>query len=241
MKHRILAIDTSTKTQALALVEEERVMARRQTVVRTNHATSLLRNIDDMLKSIGWSGSDLTLIAVGLGPGTFTGLRVGLANAKAIARSVGAAIVGVDSMSAMARPIAALFNGTVVPITDARRGEVYLSRYRTAEGAVTLEAAPEAMVPSRARTVIEAVSGPVVLVGSGLRAFADLQQWDRANVKVLASAWDAPSSVSIAVMARTLLEERGGDDLAALEPNYVRLSDAELNFGPPDSDTAVLK
>ena len=84
---RALAIDTSTKAQSLALTDGDRVVARRITHVRTNHSESLLRNIDDMLAQARWGLSELDLVAAGLGPGTFTGLRVGLATAKALARS----------------------------------------------------------------------------------------------------------------------------------------------------------
>ena len=240
MTDRILAMDTSTRAQSLALVEDDRVVARKVTTT-PNHATTLLRNIDDLMSGAGWKPADLRLVAVGLGPGTFTGLRVGLANAKAIARSAGAAIVGVDSMEALASPIAALVDGVVVTIADARRGEVYLAKYRARDGAVTTVAGAEAMLPERARESIAAESGPLVLVGTGLRAFAELTRWERPDVRVLSSAWDAPSSVSIAILARRLLEYRGPDDLAALEPNYVRLSDAELNFGPPDAADAGSK
>lgn len=238
---RTLAVDTSTKAQALALTDGATVVARRLTRVKTNHSESLLANIDDMLRQAAWKPGDLELVCVGLGPGTFTGLRVGLSTAKALARATGAALVGVDSLAATANPITALFDGYVVSLVDARRGEVYLGvHHRTASG-LACDHAAEAATPARVRAVVEELEGPVVIAGGGLRAYPELLTWQRSDIVCLPEPWDGPSSVSIAFLGARMFADRGPDDLAELEPNYVRLSDAEMNFGPPDTQQTVLK
>lgn len=240
--NRILAIDTSTKMQALALVEGHAPVARRLTRVTTNHSTTLLANIDDMLTQARWSADDLDGVAVGLGPGTFTGLRVGLATGKAIARSTGAALVGVDSLAAVANPVTSLFSGPVVAVVDARRGEVYCGWFRREDDDLAT------MTPAHATTAEDVVARiieadePVVIVGNGLRAHPEaFAALDQTMVRRLPEPWDGPSSVSIAFLGRRLVEARGPDDIAGLEPNYIRVSDAELNFGPPDATRSVLK
>lgn len=227
---KTLAIDTSTKTQALSLTEGGRVLARRLSVVRTNHSESLLANIDDMLRQAEWRVGDLDLVGIGLGPGTFTGLRVGLATAKAIARSSDAALVGISSLAATARPVSALFDGTIYAVCDARRGEVYVAAYRASASVFAEYRHASAQTPAALAAEIEATTGPVAIVGNGLRAFDSLQTWTRPDVTVMGPAWDAPSSVSIALLAAAELADSGPADLAALEPDYVRPSDAEANL-----------
>ncbi len=226
---KTLAIDTSTKTQSLALTEGDTVVARRLCIVRTNHSGSLLANIDDMLAQADWEPAQLDLVAVGVGPGAFTGLRVGVATAKGIARGAGAALVGVSSLEATARPISALVDATIFALCDARRGEVYAASYQSMNGALTPLSAAAAMTPALLRQAVDAVPGPVVLVGNGLRAHDELRTWDRPQTQVMAQPWDAPSSVSIAMLAARHLAAFGPDDIAALEPDYVRVSDAEMN------------
>lgn len=236
----ILALDTSTKSQALALVYDGEAVARRLTRVRTNHSESLLQNIDDMLVQAGWTVDDLDLVTTGIGPGTFTGLRVGVSTAKAIARSGDIPIIGVCSLAATARPVSALFEGTCFAVCDARRGEVYVASYRITAGDVEAVTEPHAATPDTVRGYVDGVDGPVVLIGNGLRKFPTLADWDRPDVRVLSQPWDGPSSVSIALLGNAAFVADGPDDLAALEPNYVRPSDAEMNFGPPDSTESRL-
>jgi tRNA threonylcarbamoyladenosine biosynthesis protein TsaB len=238
---RVLALDTSTKSQVLALMEGTDVVARRMSRVRVNHSETLLANVDDMLAQARWTIDSLELVTAGLGPGTFTGLRVGLATAKGIARGAGAPIVGVSSLAATANPVTSLFDGTVVALCDARRGEVYCGAYRRDEEGLETVVPPHAAAPRAIRTLVEGIDDEVVVVGNGLRAYPELQDWDRPDVQTLAQPWDGPSSVSIALLGRRRLEHEGADDLAALEPDYVRLSDAEVNIGPPDATSSVPK
>lgn len=238
---RILALDTSTKSQVLALVEGSDVVARRMGRVRVNHSETLLANIDDMLRQARWKRDGIDLVTVGLGPGTFTGLRVGLATAKAIARGGDSPIVGVSSLAATANPVTSLFAGTVVALCDARRGEVYCAAYRRTDEGLGCVETPRALAPDNVRTLVATFDGPVTLVGNGLRAFEELQTWETSDVQTLPQPWDGPSSVSIALLGLTTFRTDGPDDLAALEPDYVRLSDAEVNFGPPETQSSVSK
>lgn len=227
---KTLAIDTSTNAQCLALTQGPELVARRLSFPRPNHSATLLSNIDDMLEQAGWRPTELELVAVGLGPGTFTGLRTGLATAKAIARSAQAAIVGISSLAATARPLTALFDGTIVAVCDARRGEVYCATFRADGGRLHSLTPATARTPTAVRALVESTSGPVVLVGSGLRAFSELTDWAREDIRVMAPPWDPPSSVSLALLAAERLATGGADDLAALEPDYVRPSDAEIHL-----------
>ncbi len=225
---KILAVDTSTKIQVLGLTIGTAQVARVQHKVRVDHSNTLLSNINAMLSQHGLKVQDLDLVACGLGPGSFTGLRVGMANAKAIARAADAPIVGVSSLAAIARPVAALHDGTIVSGIDARRGEVFAVAFDNEMQPLDDEVA---YTPDELHQMIEALAETtnVKLVGNGFRAHDSLQNW-AGNVELLDPAWDWPSPYSIAMMAKNRLEESGPDDLVSLEPNYIRPSDAEISW-----------
>ncbi|MFU8805549.1 MAG: tRNA (adenosine(37)-N6)-threonylcarbamoyltransferase complex dimerization subunit type 1 TsaB, partial [Bradymonadaceae bacterium] len=96
---RILAIDAATRVQSLALIEGDEVVEHRLQRARYNHSSTLITNIDDLFGSQGFTVHDIDLFAVGRGPGSFTGLRVAMAVAKALARATQKPIVGVSSLA----------------------------------------------------------------------------------------------------------------------------------------------
>lgn len=229
MSRYILAIDTATRYQSLALVDGSDPVARRLHHIKLDHSDTLLHNISDMLDQHQVAVADLDLVAVGLGPGSFTGLRVGLANAKALARAADCAIVGVSSLAAVARPACYMHEGPVVAAIDARRGEVFTATFQGRGADFTRLDEERTARPEELRSaILEYADGAhTLVVGDGVRRFPDqLATFDHARIRVLDAPWDAPSSVSIAFLGRALFDERGGDDLGLLEPNYIRPSDA---------------
>lgn len=223
---RILAMDTSSRVQTLALVQGDTLLARRHHVANTNHASTLLHNISDMLSQHDMTIHDLDLIACGIGPGSFTGLRVGLANAKGIALATGAGLVGVSSLEAMARPVWSATQSTVVALADARRNEAYVATYDS--NFVQLHDA-RAMSPGDAVKHIQELcsTGDVAIVGSALTVYAEAFQ-DIPNVRSFGEGWDCPSPFSLALIGRAQALKTGATSWSLLEPNYIRPSDAEI-------------
>lgn len=225
---RVLAMDTSTHTQALALIEGDEQIARRHHLTRGNHADTLLHNIHDMLGQHAWTLDSIDLVACGLGPGSFTGLRVGLANAKALAFAAGAALGGVSSLAAIARPVTALHQGPVLVAVDARRLEVYAGVYVADERGLHAIRVDQALSPALLMQWISELP-EVVVVGGGFQAyFADDSM--PGHARLLDSAWNSPSPFSVGTMARAHVLQAGPGDLVTLEPNYIRPSDAESNL-----------
>ncbi len=230
---RVLALDTATRTQSLALLDGETVLEHSQRRVRFNHGSSLLVHIDQMFQEHHIVTADLDLVAVGVGPGSFTGLRVGLAIAKSLARAENVPLVGVSTLAALALETAQAHpQAAVCPMYDARRQEVYAGVYSFTDGALVQvdpdrTAAPAAM---RERVLELAQSRPVVVLGDGPRKYDDLADWPGADVTVLPPRADAPSAAAIALLGRE--KARRGDvaDVGALEPNYIRPTDAELSL-----------
>ncbi len=238
---RVLALDTATRTQSLALMDGPTVLEHSQRQVKFNHGSSLLTHLSETLEEHRLEVGELDLIAVGIGPGSFTGLRVGLAIAKSLARAENIPIVGVSTLAALAYPVAIGHQfAAVCPMYDARRQEVYAGVYvydephlRQLEPDQT--ASPEAM---REKVLeIATTSRPVILVGNGPRKYDELAAWDMPDVNwetpdvtVLPPWADGPSALGIALLGREKAQHGKLDDIASLEPNYIRPTDAELNY-----------
>lgn len=126
---RVLAVETSTLSGGAALLDGERVVGEYTLDVRITHSERLMAAIDQLLSDAGWTARDLEGIAVTVGPGSFTGLRVGLSTVKGLALALSIPVAAVPTLDAMAAmlPFASL---PVCPVLDARKREVYASLYR---------------------------------------------------------------------------------------------------------------
>ena len=245
--HRVLSLDTSTRVQSIALLEGDEPLEQRQRRVHYNHGSTALAYLDALLQSQNLSASDVDLFVCGLGPGSFTGLRVGLATMKALARATGRPIEGVSSLAAMAYPHARTLGpgALVCAAIDARRREVYGGCWRltqpTDDGqAPGLEAlvAPAAFAPQDLQRQLTALleAHPQVerlqIVGTGSQRHPAMVPPDDPRVLAL-PPWlqPAPDPVALATLGRLQVVRRGqGSDLHSLEPDYCRPSDAELNL-----------
>ena len=127
-KVKILGIETSTDVGSLALVEGKNVLARGDIDTHLRHSSRLIPLLDELLREAGWTAEELEGIGVGLGPGSFTGIRVGLAVGRGLAYGLKIPLAGAGSFAALARAVAA-GNGRVVVISDARRGRLYGALY----------------------------------------------------------------------------------------------------------------
>ena len=242
----IACLDTATLTLSCALCElndgELRVVTE-----RTDHAPArpgpqgptgghggrLPGALQDLLLAADVELPALTGYAVGLGPGSFTGLRIGLATWKGLAYANQRPIAGCSSLAAMA--LAALPDAPpgalLVPLLDARKGEVYAGFYRAAGGSVQAVAPDAALAPAAlAARVVELRDGgehPGAF-GDGLAAYAGQLQ----AIPALATGVRTPPAAAVGALCAATLEGAGYDAtrLFALEPHYVRPSEAELKF-----------
>ncbi|MBU0571072.1 MAG: tRNA (adenosine(37)-N6)-threonylcarbamoyltransferase complex dimerization subunit type 1 TsaB [Candidatus Omnitrophica bacterium] len=126
---KTLAFDTSTKFLSIALLEGDRLIAESHEEAGIRHSELLVPVIKDMLDEAGWKVDDIGLIAVGLGPGSFTGLRIAAATAKGMVAATGSKVIGVPSMDAMVRNFTAGGKKKLIPLIDARKEKVYVCIY----------------------------------------------------------------------------------------------------------------
>lgn len=215
---RLLAVETSTLAGGVALLEGERVIGEYLLDVRVTHSERLMPAIDRLLTDAGWTATALDGLAVAVGPGSFTGLRIGLSAVKGLAWALGIAVAAVPTLDAMAAsmPFAAL---PVCPVLDARKGEVYCSLYRWDGAAMRREWDYLAL----AREALAArLSEPTVLVGDGAEAVASR------HVRLAPPHRRMPSAAAVGVLGLTRF--RAGEVVSATElaPIYLRPSAAEL-------------
>lgn len=222
---RILGIDTATWRASVGLRVGERLVCERSQLADGSHAISLLRLIDDVLQAGDCAVGDLDAVAVSGGPGSFTGLRIGLSVAKGLAYATGARLISVPTLEALARTVAD--RGTAIcALLDARKREVYAACFApTSDGLQRLTddllLTPEALVDRLPR--------PCVLLGDGVAAYgAFLQSRLREGVTLLPYDRYGPRGGVVATLGAERWRAGLVDAFASLEPAYIRPSEAEL-------------
>jgi tRNA threonylcarbamoyladenosine biosynthesis protein TsaB len=243
----VAALDTATLTLSCALVDVSAGAPPRVRSVRTDraaakpeqsklggHSAALPNALVTLLQAEGLAIPAVEGYAVGLGPGSFTGLRIGLATWKGLAYANRRPVAGASSLAAMAMAAAAdAEEGAIlVPLLDARKGEVYAGFYRAGAGGL-VEVADEVAVPpqalaARVQALVAEGSRPVAF-GEGYDAHAETFA---PAVPRLATAVATPPADALAALVAERLAGAAYDAQAlfALEPHYVRPSEAELKF-----------
>jgi tRNA threonylcarbamoyladenosine biosynthesis protein TsaB len=228
-----LALDTSTSVGSVALVADETVLARASATVKGQHGELLMGTIARCLEEAGRALPEVDLLAVGIGPGSFTGVRVGVATVKGLAVARGLPLVGVSSFAAMARGVGH-GDGLVAVFAHAHRADVYAALYTPGPGGPEPLLDPFSSSPSAAlERIREAAAGRLVtLLGDGLRLYRTEVLAVLVGAELSTADLDAPDAVSVALEGRRRFLTHGPDDTALLDPLYVRPSDAEPPVTP---------
>jgi tRNA threonylcarbamoyladenosine biosynthesis protein TsaB len=233
---RALGLETATWTASVGIVDDQCALAERSVRVSDSHARVLLGLIDDVLGDAGLGIADLDLLAVSIGPGSFTGLRIGLSVAKGIALAAGTAVTGVPTLEALARA-AGPRQGVVCPVLDARKGEVYGATFRWEQDSLVALTPPVVVAPRR---FAERLEPPCLLLGDGVDVYRDVWTERFGDAAELATLDEIPpSGVVVAALGAELYMREGARAVADLEPMYVRRSEAELNHNRHSRDTIV--
>lgn len=224
----VLGLDTATRaTAAAVLTDDGRAFERRDDPppgARPAHAARLLELTEAVLADAGIGWDDVDRIAVGIGPGSFTGLRIGLASARALAQSRRLELVGVGSLRALAAPAAADHDGPVLAVLDARRGEAFAAAWRGDRSLLE----PVALSPDALAAAAGGLGTDVLAVGEGSVAFRAVLEQAGAAVGPDGSAVHRLSAVAVCRLA-TAQRPVGRD---ALVPDYRRAPDAVARRAP---------
>lgn len=215
---RVLAVETSTLSGGAALLDGERVVGEYVLDVRVTHSERLMAAIDQLLSDAAWTARDLEGLAVAVGPGSFTGLRVGLSTVKGLALALSIPVAAVPTLDAMAAmlPFAAL---PVCPVLDARKREVYASLYRWDGLGMRREWDYLAVAPEE---LSRRLDEPVIVVGDGADAISS------PCARRVAPPRRGPAPGVVGALGHARLAIGDTVPIAELAPIYLRPSEAEL-------------
>lgn len=225
MSELLLTVDTATPSGSVAVTRGETVLGEILLNVKANHTDRLLVTIRQLLTDVGLTVQDLDAFGVLLGPGAFTGLRVGVATVKGLAMAMGKPVVGVSSLRSLALQVP-FPRYPLCVLLDARKKEVYVGLYSW-EAGLPAPLKPEAVMPPE--DLLAELEGEVLFAGDGAvhyRTLITRQLGDRAHFV----PWPlhVPRASMAAALALADLRQGQTIPLEILAPRYIRLSEAEV-------------
>ncbi|CAN5227448.1 tRNA (adenosine(37)-N6)-threonylcarbamoyltransferase complex dimerization subunit type 1 TsaB [soil metagenome] len=219
----VLGIETSTPQASVSIGSEEGVVASALAARRPNYVEFLLPAIRFCLDGAGLVYNDVAGIAVSRGPGLLTGLRVGVATAKALAQALSLPIVGMASLDLLAYEVR-YSPKTICAMLDARRGEVYYAMYRTSPGGIQRMSDYSLAKPEQLALGIAARSDDVLLVGNGALLYRGIFAEADAGTEIGTVGDASPNAVALVELAAARMRRRDFDPLTGLNPMYLRRS-----------------
>ncbi|HZP45273.1 MAG TPA: tRNA (adenosine(37)-N6)-threonylcarbamoyltransferase complex dimerization subunit type 1 TsaB [Candidatus Binataceae bacterium] len=222
----VLGIETGTATASLGLVDHGQIRAQLNRELPT-HCSGLPDAVAELLRAAALTIPDLAAFAVGLGPGSFTGLRVGLSYAKGLAAASGKPLVGVPSLDAIAMAGAeqGADGGIICPVLDGRHGEVYAALYRRSGDALE-KLSDDRALPAAQLDLL--VADPVLFIG-GPAALDATRRMASVDGSSRAVPYGELRGVMVAVAGALALSQGGYQASAALEPRYVGSREIPIN------------
>lgn len=224
---RVLAIDTSNYVLGIALIDEEKVIGEHITNVKVNHSVRVMPAIEQLMKECGVVPADLTKIVVAKGPGSYTGVRIGVTIAKTLAWSLNIPLVGVSSLEIIAASTARYFSGVVSPLFDARRGQVYTGLYKFNEGRLSTLEKDQLILSTDWATELKKRSETILFAGNDLPLHRAGIEEILGEQAIFAEITEHnPRPAELALLGRDL----PGEDVHSFVPNYIRLAEAEAKW-----------
>ena len=222
----ILAFETSAKAASVALLEGDKLLSESYQNTGMTHSQTLMVMAEDMLKQCGKTAKDVDAVAVAEGPGSFTGVRIGVAAAKGFAWGREIPCYGVSTLEAMARSLG-IYDGFICPVMDARRSQVYNALFEADRGEITRIREDRAISLDDLAEDVKKLVKPVFLVGDGsILCYNTLLE--RVPSLVLPPEHRMHQrAVGVGIIAARQIRAGISGDAAALTPNYLRLSQAE--------------
>jgi tRNA threonylcarbamoyladenosine biosynthesis protein TsaB len=222
----VVGIDTATPQVSVAIGTEAAILGRIQ-IAGAARQESVTPALEQLLRWTGVGIGQVGGFVVGIGPGLFTGLRVGVETAKTLAQVTKSPLIAISSIDALAYAVRHT-ERTIVTVIDARRKEVFSAAYRPVPGGVVRLSEPAVQRPDALVAELEATPGEVLLVGDGAILYREVLQSVGARVAFASPAAAHPDAASLVELAvpRFLREER--DHLFDVVPMYLRKSDAEI-------------
>ena len=225
---KILALDTAAKSCSVAVTVDASLAAEITTLKDQTHSKHLMQLIHSALEIAGLGVTDLDGLAVTIGPGSFTGLRIGISTIKGIAHALDKPVVAISSLHALAWQCAET-SYLICPLLDARKGEVYCATYQFDKDRLIQKSSARVMIPE---AVVADIQTPCVFIGPGAQLYRQLIEDELAGrAHFVPESQNILRASSVAFLSMPRFEADDFDEIAGLVPHYIRKSDAELNFG----------
>lgn len=223
---KILAIDTSNQTLAIAVVNGKEVLYSSAKIVKNTHSVEAMPEIERAINASGLTIKDIDRIAVAKGPGSYTGLRIGVTIAKTLAWTLKKDLVSISSLEALALNCKN-HTGFVSPVFDGRRGQIYTALFKAEDGKLTRVLEDQILVNTDWVQVLSKYKVPVMFVGLDIPAHEDVFRGVLKENCVIADQSNCePDASKLALVAHSLEVE----NVHTFVPNYVRLAEAEKTW-----------
>lgn len=223
----LLAIETATLASGVALATADKLVAEIIVQTKKTHSERLMPHIEQLLELGQVAKADITAIAVSIGPGSFTGLRIGLATAKALAYVWNVPVIGVSTLAALAYACPAP-NSLICPLLDAQKGNVYQAVYRWEKGILQEVIPPRVIAHQEAINELAGQPLPVIMLGEGAVLFQEAIVAAADPIELAPPHIILPRAGSVALLGHQLLKQGIRHDVMTLEPLYIRRSEAEV-------------
>ena len=223
---KILAFETSAKAASVALLEKGKLLGESYQNTGLTHSQTLMVMAEDLLKTCNLTARDVEAVAVAAGPGSFTGVRIGVAAAKGFAWGAELPCYGVSTLEAMARNLG-VYQGYVVPAMDARRSQVYTAIFHAEKGALSRVEADMAISLEELKEKIKNLAEPVFLVGDGALLCYNTLLEEVPGLVLPPEHRMHQRAAGVALVAQVMIDAGDPGNGAELTPNYLRLSQAE--------------
>lgn len=223
---KIFAADTSSQVASAAICDGDKLICEITLNNKLTHSQTLMPIIKDVFEKSELKPCDIDIFAVADGPGSFTGLRIGVTTVKGLAHAVNKPVVGVNTLEAMCYNLP-FCPHIIVPVMDARRGEVYNGFYRFSDGILEEICPPRAVALSKCLDEIKALGGKAVFLGDAVPVYKDEIQRELNDLAVFApQGANMQRASAVAEAAKSKKTQRYFE----LVPKYIRKSQAEREY-----------
>lgn len=223
----ILAMDTSNQALGVALLDEDKIIGEYITNLKKNHSIRIMPAIQTLMKDCERTPKDLSKIVVAKGPGSYTGVRIGVTIAKTMAWSLHLPLVGISSLEVLASAAGRYFDGVVAPIFDARRGQVYTGLYQYQDGLLETVQNDQLVLIADWAEKLKSIEKQVLFIGSDLVIHRPVIEATLGSQAIFAEITEHnPRPSELALLGKN----KPGEDIHSFVPNYIRLAEAEAKW-----------
>lgn len=231
---KILAIDTSSKICSVSVLEDKNVIIEKHNDDEKTHSQKLMPLIDEALKESNLSLDNIDLLACSQGPGSFTGIRIGISTIKAFADVKHIPIIGVTSLESLSYNIKT--EGLIASLIDAQHDNVYFALFELKENNYTLIHSPISDNINTIITILKSHSNPITFVGDGAVVHKELLEKEFTNCHFSSNIENAQTSISIGLSAYDKFHSLNYEPSYTISPIYLKKSQAEINLEKKQSE-----